>query len=78
MEENCAFEFYIIFMSSFKDVHSNWDFNMNFLSIFINKDNVYSEKNMKCMYVITFRQQYLCINYRVNICCCTRDESVLR
>lgn len=56
MEKNCAFEFYIIFMSSFKDVHSNWDLNMNFLSIFINEDNVYPEKNMKCMYVLSYIQ----------------------
>lgn len=41
MKENGTFEFYIIFMSSFKDVHSNWDLDMILLSIFINKDNVY-------------------------------------
>ena len=48
MEERGAFEFYIVFMGSFKDVHSNWDLDMILLSIFINKDNVYPVYNSQC------------------------------
>jgi len=52
-------------MSSFKDVHSYWNLDMNFLSIFINKGNVYPEKNTKYMY-LTFRRECCCLIFR---CC---------
>ena len=64
MEEKGAFEFYIVFMGSFKDVHSDGDLNMNLLSIFINKDNVYPVYKFSCQHLMLSRVEMF---YEMNL-----------